>query len=328
MTGAPSLWTRFQNLKPTADSGVVTAIGCGAGNQHLLVRGAFGEPALLLSTEPRTAPRADIRLKHVGVQFDRRFEIAHSDDGDLEVGNFCKFTCDPSGPHLHQYFVELMAATANTHKGVLAQQTTDELVDALLELFRKLSLPADRSVTGLWGELLLIQLATSPGEFVDAWHLRATDGFDFSFTDGRIEVKATERPSREHEFSLKQVRSGRPTDLVASVTLSRSSAGLSALDLARLIAERLNASQQGKLWRLVIETLGDDADADGEQRFDVNSASDALTFVRAADVPAPELSASVAPFVSDVRFRSNINALCATSAMEKARILGRSASSP
>lgn len=327
MTATPSLWMRFQDLKFAADTEAVAAVRCGTGNQHLLVRGEHGEPALLLSTEPRITPRADIRLKHVGVQFDRRFEIAHGGDGDTEVGNFCRFTCDPSGPHLHQYFVELMAATANTHFGVLAPQTTDEVVDALLELFRKMSLPADRSVTGLWGELLLIHLAAEPGAFVDAWHLRATDGFDFAFADGRIEVKTSERPSREHEFSLKQVRSGRSTDLVASVTLSRSSAGLSALDLARLIAERLDAAQQGKLWRLVMETLGEDADADGEQRFDVRSASDALTFVLAADVPAPELSASVAPFVTDVRFRSNINALCAESPLQKACILDRPASS-
>lgn len=323
MTAAPSLWTQFQELMPDTEGGAVAAIRCGAGNQHLLVRGERGEPALLLATEPRPFPRADIRLKHVGVQFDRRFEIAHGNDGGTEVGNFCKFTCDAAGPHLHQYFVELMAATANTHPGVLSSQATDEVVDVLLELFRKLSLPAERSVTGLWGELLLIHLSASPGEFVEAWHLRATDGFDFAFADKRIEVKATERPSREHEFSLKQVRSERPTDLVASVTLSRSSAGLSALDLARLIAERLDAERQGKLWRLVLETLGDDVAADGEQRFDLKSASDALTFVRASDVPAPDVSAGMAPFVTDVRFRSNINALCATSTLEKIHILGQ-----
>ena len=89
-----------------------------------------------------------------------------------------------------------------------------------------------------------MHLAVSPEKFVDAWHLRATDGFDFAFPDKRIEVKATERPSREHDFSLKQVRSGRETDFVASITLARSSAGLSALDLGRLIAERLDAAQQ------------------------------------------------------------------------------------
>jgi hypothetical protein len=319
----PSLWSRFHELNPAADTGVVTAVRCGTGNQHLLVRGERGEPALLLATESRTSPRPDIRLKHVSVQFDRRFEVAHREEGEgaTEVGDFCKFTCDPSAPHLHQYFVELMAATASTHMGLLSPQATDEVVDALLELFRKLSLPADYSVTGLWGELLLMHLAASPGQFVDAWHMKATDGFDFAFGDKRIEVKTTERPSREHEFSLSQVR-GRPADLIASITLARSSAGLSALDLARLIAERLNAAQQGKLWRLVIETLGDDAGNEDQERFDVQDASDGLTFVRAIDVPAPDISAAASPFVSDVRFRSNINALCAVSALDKSAILG------
>lgn len=331
MKSATSLWTRFQELKPGTDSGAVAAIRCGVGNQHLLVRGEHGEPALLLSSEPRTTPRSDVRLKHVGVQFDRSFEIAHGEDGQpgrTEFGSFCKFTCDPSVPYLHQYFVELMAATAGTHGGVLTQKTTDEVVDALLELFRKLSPPADRSVTGLWGELALIQLAASPAEFVDAWHLRTTDGFDFAFEDQRIEVKATERPSREHEFSLKQVRSGRETDLVASVILSRSSAGLSALDLTRLISERLDAARQGKLWRLVIETLGEDAEADGEQRFDLTSASETLAFVRAVDVPAPEISAGATPYVTDVRFRSNINTVCAEKSCERVNVLGRIASVP
>jgi hypothetical protein len=318
----PSLWERFQAMGPTADEGAVTAIACGPGKQHLLVRGEQGEPALLLATETRPTPRADIRLKHVSVQFDRRFEVAHSGHDSTEVGNFCKFTCDPSCAHLHQYFVELMAATASTQPGVLSSYETDQVVDALLELFRKLSLPADQSVTGLWGELLLIHIAASPGKFVDAWHLRATDGFDFAFADRRIEVKATERSSREHDFSLKQVRSGRNTDIVASITLSRSSAGLSALDLARLISERLNAAQQAKLWRFVLEALGDDADADGEQRFDVKAASEGLVFVRGADVPAPEVSTSVAAFVSEVRFRSNLNALCVSTALDKKAILG------
>ena len=254
------------------------------------------------------------------------FEIASGDEGVTEVGNFCKLTCEPSSPHLHQYFVELMAATASMHSGLLIQQTTDEVVGALVDLFRELSLPGERSITGLWGELLLIHLASSPGDFVDAWHLRATDSFDFAFSECRIEVKTTERPSREHDFSLKQVRSGRLDDLVVSVTVSRSSAGLSALDLARCIAERLSAAQQAKLWRLVITALGEDAEADDEQRFDMTSASDALTIVRAADIPAPDISASAAPYVTDVRFRSNINILCATSALEKTRILSRSAS--
>lgn len=287
----------------------------------MLVRGDRGEPVLLLATEPRSSPRADIRLKHVGVQFDRRFEVARGDARETGVGNFCKFTCDPNASHLHQYFVELMTATAGTHPGVLPESAADEVIDALLVLFRTIALPAETSVTGLWGELLVIHMAASPGAFVDAWHLRATDGFDFAFKDRRIEVKATTGPSREHDFSLKQVRSGRESDLIASVNLARSSAGLSVLDLARLIAERLDEPQRAKLWRLVLQTLGEDVALDDEQRFDVQGASETLRFVRATDVPAPEVTDVAAPFVSDVRFRSNINVLCATAPLERTSVL-------
>lgn len=322
MRHAPSLWEQFQALEPMAEASGVVAIPCGSGKQHLLVRGDRGEPALLLATETRPTPRADIRLKHVGVQFDRRFEVAHSDNGGTEVGNFCRFICEPSGSHLHQYFVELMAATASTHPGRLSAQATDEVVDVLLELFRKLSIPPSHSVTGLWGELLLMHLAASPGKFLDAWHLRATDGFDFAFVDKRIEVKTTQRPSREHDFSLQQVRSGRETDFVASIILARSSAGLSVLDLARLVAERLDAARQAKLWHIVIETLGEDPDSDGDQRFDAKAASDKLVFVRASDVPAPEVSDSVVAYVTDVRFRSNISALCMSAALNQRVLLG------
>lgn len=320
MTKELSLWEQFQSLRPSTDANPAVAIPCDGDKQHLLVRGEQGEPALLLATEIRTSPRANIRLKHVGVQFDLRFEVAHGDNG-TEVGNFCKFICAPSAPHLHQCFVELMAATARTYSGILNTQESDQVVDTLLEIFRKLSLPADQSVKGLWGELLLIYLSVSPEKFIDAWHLRTTDSFDFAFPDKRIEVKTTEHPSREHTFTLKQLRSDRDSDLVASIILSRSSAGLSVLDLVSVIADRVDASQQTKLWRLVFETLGEDSEADFENRFDVQSAAESLVFFRASDVPAPEVSQEMAAFVTEVRFRSNLNFLCLTSALEKKEIL-------
>ncbi len=317
----PTLWARFQSLKPTGISGAVVAIRCGLDNQHLLVRGERNEPVLLLSSKPREMPRADIQLKHIGVQFDRKFEVESNDGSEVMVGYYCKFTCEPSSSHLHQYFIELMAACAGTHQGDLNPTIVDQIVDSLLELFRKMSPPDDNSVTGLWGELLLIYLAEFPGEFLDAWHLRKSDSFDFSFGEKRIEVKTTEGPSREHEFSLKQIRSGRSTDFIASIVLSRSSDGISVLDLARLIAERLDAVRQGKLWRLVVGTVGDDADGDSDQYFDLKSASDSVVFLCAEDVPAPEVPVSAIPFVTNVKFRANLNVLCNNSILLKESFL-------
>jgi hypothetical protein len=265
-----------------------------------------------LATHRRTTPRADIRLKHVHVSFEKEFEVQNTATGTSTVAVYSKFTCTPESGHLHRYFVELMAATAAARDGVLAQSEADEVVGALLELFRKLSLPATRSVSGVWGELLLIHLASNPGAFVDAWHSTTTDSLDFSFSEIRVEVKATERTVREHEFSLRQVRSGVTGDYVASVVLSRSSAGRSALELTRLIADRVDARQQAKLWMLVLETLGDDAEGADDQLFDIKSAADSLVFVPSANVPAPSLAADAEPFVSDVRFKANITTLCTT----------------
>lgn len=319
--GATSLWEKFQSLAPSVDSEAVSAIRCGLMNQHLMVRGAYGEPVLLLATEPRTNPRADIRLRHVSVMFDRSFEVANSESGGVDVGTYCKFTCNSTSSYLHQYFVELMAATASTHMGLLSQDSSDTVVDALLELFRKSSLSSDQSISGLWGELFLIHSAAAPAAFIDAWHLRATDSFDFAFPEARIEVKASERPTREHEFSLRQVRTGRGSDLVASVILSSSSAGHTVLDLARLIAERVDEVRQAKLWSIVFETLGDDAEVSGEQRFDLKGAAESLVFVNSNDIPAPEVSEACSPFVTDVRFRCNISSLCAASSVVKTEVL-------
>lgn len=317
-----SLWDEFVLLSSTDDSSAVSAVRCGKENQHLLLKGQFGEPILLLATHPRTSPRADIKLKHVHVSFEKRFEV-RLEQAEASVGTFCKFTCDPGSPHLHKYFVELMAATARAQADTLSQGEVDEAVGVLLELFRKLALPARRSVAGLWGELLIIHLAANTEAFVNAWHSTVLDGFDFAFPDLRIEVKTTERPTREHEFSLRQVRGGESTDCVASVVLSRSSSGQSALSLTRLIADRVGDELQAKLWRLVLETLGDDAEGADEHLFDVKAAADSLVFLPAASIPAPTVDSGIASLITDVRFRANITSLCAGSTMARSSVLSQ-----
>lgn len=316
-----TLWERFLAIKRTV-GGAVFAISCSPGSRHLLMQGAFGEPALLLLTEPRHIPRGDIRLKHVSVSFDRKFEITNSETGSIEFGSYCKVSCESESAHLHKYFVELMAAIAISHEGELSQEISDSIVDALLEMFRKLASPSDRSISGLWGELLLISLAASPSNFINAWHSQVNDGFDFCFLNGRVEVKTSERQIREHEFSLGQVATDRGSDCIASILLSRSSAGLTVLDLARRIAVQVSEGFQEKLWRLVIETLGSDIEGADDIAFDFKSAEDSLVFIKSSDVPAPEIAQENLPFVSAVRFKSNIGLVSASKPLDKLAILG------
>lgn len=312
MGARSQLWVAFEALTNSGDASAISAVRCGGAKQHLLVKGVYGEPILLLATEPRRTPRAPVRLKHVSVGFELLFEVTDTASGEVTSGTYCKFICEPTSVSLHPYFVEVLAAAAAIHGTTLSQLDADEAVDAMLELFRQLEGPAKTTVVGLWGELLIIHAAKNATEFINAWHIAGTDTYDFAFSDVRLEVKATERSVREHDFALAQVRGGRTGDTVASLLLSHSAAGISVLGLANAIAQRVPPVQQQKLWTLVLAELGQDAEAADEQTFDPEAALDNLRIIPAARVPAPQINGDDKAFISNVRFRANIALVCDT----------------
>ncbi|WP_240324565.1 PD-(D/E)XK motif protein [Trinickia diaoshuihuensis] len=315
-----SVWQQFQALKKSNEGEASGTIRCGVGRRHLLLKGERDEPILLLATARRRSPRAPIKLKHVSIQFDSRYEVTATETGQSSSEWFCKIGCDASSASLHGYFVELLAATANALPGPLDDSAVDEAIEALMELFRKMEVPSRASMTGLWGELLLINASSSPQTMVDAWHVVPTDDFDFSTDAFRIDVKSTASTNREHEFSLRQVRSGRPDDFIASVVLRSSADGLSVLDLARRIAPQLTGAGQAKLWQLVIDTLGDDAESTEWQTFDVAAATASIMLVPAIHIPAPSIAPGDAQVVSEVRFRARIAAVCSQHAVPVSNI--------
>lgn len=323
MSERGELWRAFEALTNSGDTRAISAVRCGGAKQHLLIKGNFGEPILLLATEPRKTPRAPVRLKHVSIAFELRFEVTDIGVGEVTSGTYCKLTCEPTSVALHPYFIEVLAATAAVHGTTLSQSDADEAVDVMLELFRQMESPAKTTIVGLWGELFIIYAATNTADFINAWHVAGTDTFDFAFPDARLEVKATERSVREHEFALAQVRGGRPGDLVASLMLSRSAAGLSTLGLADEIAARVPAVQQQKLWTLVLTELGQDAEAADEQTFDLQAARDSLRLIPAAFVPAPRIAGAEESLISNVRFRANVAMICGNDKYFANAFLGR-----
>lgn len=312
MGARSELWVAFEALTNSGDASAISAVRCGGPKQHLLIKGTYGEPILLLATEPRKTPRAPVKLKHVSVGFELLFEVTDTALGEVTSGTYCKFICEPTSVSLHPYFVEVLAATASIHGTTLSQLDADEAVDAMLELFRQLDGPAKTTVVGLWGELLIIHAAKNAYDFINAWHIAGTDTYDFAFSDARLEVKATEHSVREHDFALAQVRGGRTGDTVASLLLSRSAAGISVLGLANAIAQRVPPVQQQKLWTLVLAELGQDAEATDEQAFDPEAALDNLRIIPAARIPAPQINDDDKAFISNVRFRANIALVCDT----------------
>lgn len=303
------LWQQFQELAANGGNLSSAAIRCGRSKCHLLLRGASGEPILLLSSEMRSAPRAPISLKHIEIGFDISYEVVGSDVAAAESSSYCRLICNPASHLLHRSFIEFFDAVANAFDSALTSSDVDQAVDIWLEMFRKSHGAERNTVIGLWGELLIIHNCRDPEAFIDAWHIRPTDLFDFSFQEQRIEVKTTERSAREHEFALAQVRSGRAGDQIASILASSSAAGWSALDLGKTIAARVSPRHQQKLWQLILETLDQDSEATQLQTFDVQKAVESLLFVPASLIPAPNVSSLDAVFISNVRFIANISSL-------------------
>jgi hypothetical protein len=76
---------------------------------------------------------------------------------------------------------------------------------------------------------------------VDRWHTDNSDTFDFSWGQGRLEVKSTVGAFRIHDFSLDQLQP--PVGgfgYVASLVLKAANGGAGVLDLAKKVEVQLN----------------------------------------------------------------------------------------
>lgn len=299
-----SAWQDFCALAVGTD-GEGKGLPCGKSSRHLLVKGAQGEPVLFLNSAARTKPRAPIRLRNVVGEFDRRYAL-QADANSESSGYFTTLRCLPEAAHLHPFFVEMAVATANTQPNVLSEGQVDALVEGLIDVFRPGKIPVPSTIVGLWGELAVLAGADDIDAWVAAWHDTTTDAFDFCFKDNRIEVKSTEKPLREHEFSVAQVSEARTGDFIASVQLKRSAGGQTAIQLANEIASRLAEGSRAKFWSLIYATLDKDAASMDNARFDLAAARQSVVFIPSRKIPCVVIPAEFSALVSHVRYQANV----------------------
>lgn len=122
-----------------------------------------------------------------------------------------------------------------------------------------------------------------------------------------MEVKTTARQNRQHEFTLTQLRGSHLPVFVASIVAEQSDAGESVFDLASVIQEDVTPRNRAKLWRLVAESVGSDAEGAADFRFLRTAAASSLRFYAAAALPAPEVPDTVAQCISAVRFSLDLD---------------------
>lgn len=187
------------------------------------------------------------------------------------------------------------------------EEDVTRALDDLVRLLERTGDRASKSAIGLFGELLVLELATDPIAAVRAWRMHPTDRFDIDAGEVRIEVKASGTRRRAHEFSLEQciVEPGATTFLASTIVLE-SAGGITVRELADRLAMRLGTEVDllMKLEAEVLAVLG--LRGEPEPRFDEGLARNRLRFFPMASVPGIR---EAPPLVDQVHFRADLSDL-------------------
>jgi hypothetical protein len=313
---AVDLAARFRSLRrPVAEPGSAqnrfSAVPVGDDQRHRLGMDALGSPCLLIATAERTRALrgVPIVLEHLAVLPHVTCRITDP-DGRVDSGRFTVVRCTDGDAELHEYFLRVAAVVT----AVLGPDPTDRevstAIEGLVELFRAIEAPSQRTVQGLWAELFLIDSAKDGAAAVRAWHVLPSDRYDLSAGAQRIEVKAAIGRTRRHQFSLDQVIPVAGIRvLLASLLIERSGSGTSLAELADRIRQNVGGDPQLLLHvdRVIGVTLGERWRHAGEERFDTNLAERSLRYYDVVSIPKP--SPTVPQGVTDVRFRADLTAV-------------------
>lgn len=279
--------------------------------QDFLAKGADGSPVFLLQDSSPASYSPAIELKNISIQFHSTCRV--KTDIGVHEDQFAVVTCRAGAPELHEVFIRCLVAAVEQLPVKADTADLRRCVQSLLDLFRALSRPSGREVGGLWAELFLMSRSKDVAKALKAWHADQFERFDFSWPTGCIEVKATVKEERQHEFALEQLRSPiGGNGYIVSVLLQPLGGGVGILDLANAI-ERTVASEPAlrqKLWENIAAALGSDFSERLDRRFDPSYAERNLAAYAMADVPAPGEPAD--PRITAVRFRADLSTVASS----------------
>lgn len=273
--------------------------------RHYVGRNTAGQPCFLLGSE-RGAFQAPVRLALLEARFGNLHRI-HPVDGNEREEPLSVITCTSQDVQAQAYFLHVCETILRI---VGEHPTLDAIVQSvqrLIEIFRRLSRPASRSLNGLVGELFLIAASRDPRGCVAAWRSTDMDRFDFSTGNVRLDVKASAERLRIHHLSAEQCQPPVGTvGLLASLFIEGSGGGQSLRELVAAIESALSGNDDLilKVQETVSETLGESLPSAMGARFDDRLALASLRFYDLAKVPA--IRDGVPPEVSSVHFRSDL----------------------
>jgi hypothetical protein len=248
----------------------------------------------------------DYNLEFIAVQFNRECQLI-SNGKQSAKGFYTVISLKTDSIDLQEYFLDVVFLIV---KNLSPLPTLAELkieVEKLINLFSQFSKPPQKTIQGLWAELLVIEQSKNPDYLIKAWHNETTDKFDFNDGVDKIEVKSTTKSKRIHSFSIEQLNPNKNSNLIiASVFTTETGTGTSIFDLLELIGNKLKDKDLFfRLNEITAKTLGKDFEKTFDVFFDYQLAIDSLRFYESELIPKIDI-ANVPKQLSNIRFDSDL----------------------
>lgn len=322
-----SVFNIFQKLKEEigSKSNGFTIAPLPLVKNHKIGVSTDGMPLFFIKCEDSTTVKnLDYNLEFISVQFNRECQLL-SNNKQVANGFYTVISLKTDSVDLQDYFLEVVYFVIKKLSISPKLKDLKIEVEKLITLFSKFSKPPQKTIQGLWAELLVIEQSKIPSYLIQAWHHASKDKFDFNDGIDKVEVKSTSMSKRIHNFSIDQLNPNENSNLIiASVFAVETGLGKSILDLVKLIDEKVkNDDLLFRINEVLAETLGKDFEKMFEKFFDYQLAVDSLAFYESQSVPKIE-SSIIRLEISNIHFDSDLSGIEPLSKVKTKSLLHKS----
>lgn len=307
-----SLFNKIKNLKKPLNVGsnIFNSIRINKNSEHLIGIDNKGLVVVLInSIKPKGVGQ---NLTNIIIEHDINCTIK-LDDKKL-IKKFTLIKCLSNQESIKELFLMTLENILQTIPNELSEKRIDELTVKLIKLFEKLSNPKNIDLTGLWGELFIINFLRSTEILIQAWHSENDDLFDFFLNNIALEIKTTTKNDRKHTFKFEQLNSTNTNKIIiGSIMLKRSRIGVSLLDLKNKILKKINNLEfSQKIKEIYALTIANKSQKDlDNEKYDYQYAVDNISFYDSQNVP--RIKETPMYGVKNIKFESDLNGVKAIS---------------
>jgi hypothetical protein len=310
----------FESLRAQTaiDGGPMPALWIPGRPDAMFAMSSNGDFYLLVRAGAAPQTPFERKLDALRVSLGGQYRLSELIGGSEIESRFAAVMLDHAHPDLLTAFGNLAAILLAS---LAANPTSEDLtvfVNDFLKLFAPQQSVARQTVVGLWGELWLIRESGAADRMVDAWHIDATDRYDFSFESLRIEAKTTEGAVRRHTFAMAQLEEQPKPTWIASLTVVSDAAGESVGDLLSALLLVVSPEKRPSFVQKCLESISGDLEAIEDFRF-APSGTAALALIPARSIPRVDVP--IGSGITDVRFRVDISGLARGSDVALADLL-------